>query len=59
MIIHNDHDIECYVCGNGEGIINAITITKDKGIVGYIFACDGECSEQLTGAIIKMDQFII
>jgi hypothetical protein len=52
-------DIECYFCGNTEGMINAMSITKDGGVVGYVFACDGECTVKLSGAIIKMDQFII
>jgi hypothetical protein len=40
-------------------MINAMSITKDGGVVGYVFACDGECTIKLSGAIIKMDQFII
>jgi len=60
IITPDDHDtIECYVCGNTEGDINAITITKGAGIVGCVFACAGKCAKQMNGAMLNIDQFIM
>ena len=55
LVIPDDQEIICWVCGSLENDLVTVPIRSNGRIKGLIFACRGDCAKSLNLSWAKID----